>query len=134
MQSTIEPTEFECQGFKCRFGPRNSEWPSRVQAQVITCIAAGMTHKEIAKLRGCSPRTISATSAAILYYLNAHRAAGAVAEAMRRGWIAPLLVALMISSINGDADALRHRQPTRTRQQVTATSKLARRDVGSVYA
>ena len=64
MQSTIEPTEFECQGFKCRFGPRNSEWPSRVQAQVIACIAAGMTHKEIAKLRGCSPRTISATSAA----------------------------------------------------------------------
>ena len=134
MQITTEPTEFECQGFKCRFGPRNSEWPSRVQAQVIACIAAGMTHKEIAKLRGCSPRTISATSAAILYYLNAQRAAGAVAEAMRRGWIAPLLVALMISSINSDADALRHRQPTRTRQQVTASRTLARRDVGSVYA
>jgi hypothetical protein len=66
--------------------------------------------------------------------LHVYKAAGAVAEAMRRGWIAPLLVALMISSINGDADALRHRQPTRTRQQVTATSKLARRDVGSVFA
>lgn len=134
MQITTEPTEFECQGFKCRFGPRNSQWPTRVQAQVIACIAAGMTHKEIAKLRGCSPRTISATSAAILYYLNAQRAAGAVAEAMRRGWIAPLLVALMISCISGDADALRHRPPARTRQQVSASRTVARRDVGSVYA
>ncbi|WP_438454958.1 LuxR C-terminal-related transcriptional regulator [Vreelandella venusta] len=134
MQTTIEPNEFECQGFKCRFGPRNSQWPTRVQAQVIACIAAGMTHKEIAKLRGCSPRTVNATSAAILYFLNAHRAAGAVAEAMRRGWIAPLLVALMISGINPDADTIRHRSPTRSRQQVTASRTLARRDTGSVYA
>jgi len=134
MQTTIEPTEFECQGFKCRFGPRNSEWPSRVQAQVIACIAAGMTHKEIAKLRGCSPRTVSATSAAILYYLKAQRAAGAVAEAMKRGWIAPLLVALVISGLNTDTEALRHRQPSRTRQQVTASRNVSRRDVGSLYS
>lgn len=134
MQTTIEPTEFECQGFKCRFGPRNSEWPSRVQAQVIACIAAGMTHKEIAKLRGCSPRTVSATSAAILYYLNAHRAAGAVAEAIKRGWIAPLLVALVISGLNTDAEALRHRQPSRSRQQVSASRNVSRRDVGSLYS
>ena len=66
--------------------------------------------------------------------LHVYKAAGAVAEAMRRGWIAPLLVALMVSGINSDADALRHRQPTRTRQQVTASRTLARRDVGSVYA
>ncbi|MGV2930180.1 LuxR C-terminal-related transcriptional regulator [Vreelandella venusta] len=134
MHTSTEPQEFEYQGFKCRFGPRNSQWPTRVQAQVIACIAAGMTHKEIAKLRGCSPRTVSATSAAILYFLNAHRAAGAVAEAMRRGWIAPLLVALMISGINSDADTMRHRSPTRSRQQVSASRTLARRDVGSVYA
>ena len=132
--NNIQPTEFEYQGFKCRFGPRNSKWPSRVQAQVIACIAAGMTHKEIAKLRGCSPRTISATSAAILYYLNAHRATGAVAEAMRRGWIAPLLIALVISGLNPDADTLRHRPPMRTRQQVSASRTLSRRDTGSVYA
>ena len=134
MQTTIQPTEFECQGFKCRFGPRNSEWPSRVQAQVIACIAAGMTHKEIAKLRGCSPRTISATSAAILYYLNAHRAAGAVAEAMKRGWIAPLLVALMVGGINPDTEAMRHQPPARTRQQVSASRNVSRRDVGSLYS
>lgn len=134
MQNTTEPNEFEFQGFTCRFGPRNSQWPSRTQAQVIACIAAGMTHKEIAKLRGCSPRTISATSAAILYYLNAHRAAGAVAEAMKRGWIAPLLVALIISGINADADAMRHRVPMRTRTQVSASRIVGRRDVGSVFA
>lgn len=133
MQITTEPTEFECQGFKCRFGPRNSQWPSRTQAQVIACIAAGMTHKEIAKLRGCSPRTVSATSAAILYYLNAHRAAGAVVEAMKRGWIAPLLVTLLISGINPDMDAMRHRQPVRTRTHVSASARLHRLD-GSLYA
>ncbi|MGP9499563.1 LuxR C-terminal-related transcriptional regulator [Halomonas sp. AOP43-D1-4] len=134
MQITTEPQEFECQGFKCRFGPRNSEWPTRVQAQVIACIAAGLTHKEIAKVRGCSPRTISATSSAILYYLNAHRAAGAVAEAMRRGWIAPVVLALLISGINPDAEGMRHRAPARTQTRVSTSRTVSRRDVGSVYA
>ena len=134
MQITTEPTEFECQGFTCRFGPRNSQWPSRTQAQVIACIAAGMTHKEIAKLRGCSPRTVSATSAAILYYLNAHRAAGAVVEAMKRGWIAPLLAALLISGINPDMDAMRHRQPTRTRTHSSVTARISQRLNGSLFA
>ncbi|BCB06765.1 hypothetical protein HHSLTHF2_06550 [Vreelandella venusta] len=143
MQITTEPAEFECQGFICRFGPRNSQWPTRVQAQVIACIAAGMTHKEIAKLRGCSPRTISATSAAILYYLNAHRAAEAVAKAIEKDWIVkircwaaltPLVTALLVSGINPDTDAMRHQPPARTRQQVSASRTVSRRDVGSVYA
>lgn len=134
MQTIIEPKEFECQGFKCRFGARNSEWPTRVQAQVIACIAAGMTHKEIAKLRGCSPRTVSATAASLLYYLNAHRAAAAVAEAIRRGWIAPLLLVLIVSAINPDMSDARHRPPMRTRSRVSASRTVSRRDLGSLYA
>lgn len=143
MQITTEPTEFECQGFKCRFGPRNSQWPSRTQAQVIACIAAGMTHKEIAEMRGCSPRTISATSAAILYYLNAHRAAEAVAKALEKDWIekvrcwaviAPLVSTLIFSGINPDMDAMRHRQPTRTRTHSSVTARISQRLNGSLYA
>lgn len=126
--------EFELNGFLCRFGKRNSGWPSPVQAQVIACLAAGMTRKEIAKFRGCSPSTVSSTIDSLLYYLNAQRAAGAVAEAMRRGWIAPLLIALLISSINPDTEAMRHRPPMRTRQQVSASRTVSRRDVGRVFA
>ncbi|WGI23660.1 helix-turn-helix transcriptional regulator [Halomonas alkaliantarctica] len=129
---TSTPEEFEFNGFRCRFGQRNSEWPSLVQAQVIACLAAGMTRKEIAKLRGCSPSTVSSTVDSLFYYLNTHRAAGAVAEAMRRGWIAPLLIALLVSGINPDTEAMRNRPPARTRQQVSASRNVSRRDVGSV--
>ena len=45
-----------------------------------------------------------------------------------------LLVALVISGLNTDTEALRHRQPARSRQQVSASRTVARRDVGSVYA
>ncbi|MCC5904125.1 MAG: helix-turn-helix transcriptional regulator [Halomonas sp.] len=129
-----KPHEFELQGFLCRFGTRSSEWPTHTQAQVIACLAAGMTRKEIAKLRGCSPSSINSTVNALLYYLDARRSAGAVAEAMRRGWIAPLLIALLISSINPDTEAMRHRPPMRTRQQVSASRTVSRRDAGRVFA
>ena len=129
-----QPTEFELHGFVCRFGPRRSNWPTQTQAQVIACLAAGMTRKEIAKLRGCSPSSINSTVNALLYYLDARRSAGAVAEAMRRGWIAPLLIALVISGLNPDTETLRHRPPVRSRQQVSASRTFTRRDTGSVYA
>ena len=40
---------------------------------------------------------------------------------MKRGWIAPLLVALLISGINPDASALRHRAPARTQTRVSTS-------------
>ena len=131
----IEAQEFEFAGWRCRTGRRGSGLPTAPQAQVIAGLAAGLTQKEIAKLRGCSPSTVKATVAALLYHLHAMRAAGAVAEALSRGWIAPLLLALIVSSLHQNSNELmRVRQPVTRRQPVTATSRVARRDLGSVYA
>ena len=127
-------TEFEFAGWRCRTGKRGTGMPTAVQAQVLAGLAAGLTQKEIAKLRGCSPSTVKATVAALLYHLHAMRAAGAVAEAISRGWIAPLLLVLLIGAMNPGSDALRVRQPTRTRQQVSASSRISRRDTGSIYS
>lgn len=130
-------------GWRCQYGKRNSGLPTLVQAQVAAGLAAGLTQKEIAKLRGVSPASVRTTAEALYWRLGVCRAAAAVAVALHEGLIsrvqcnaiiATLLVALMISCINSDADALRHRQPTRTRQQVSASRTLARRDTGSVYA
>ena len=127
-------TEFEFAGWRCRTGKRGTGMPTAVQAQVLAGLAAGLTQKEIAKLRGCSPSTVKATVAALLYHLHAMRAAGAVAEAISRGWIAPLLLALMVGAMNPGSDALRVRQPMRTRQQVSASARISRRDTGSIYS
>ena len=94
---------------------RGSLGLTRTQAVDLMLLAAGNTYKEIAKATGRSPETVHGSLKKAYHKLSVYKAAGAVAEAMRRGWIAPILVALMISCINGDADALRHRPPARTR-------------------
>lgn len=128
-------TEFEFAGWRCRTGRRGSGLPTAPQAQVIAGLAAGLTQKEIAKLRGCSPATVKAAVTTLLYLLHAQRAAGAVAEALRRGWIAPLVLALIVSALHPSSNELmRVRQPMRSRQPVSAISRVARRDLGSVYA
>ena len=132
MQATT-PREFQFQGFTCRFGSKHSEWPTHAQAEVVAGLAAGKTHKEIAKLRGVSPSTIKSMVSTVYYHLGKYKATSAVSEALKRGWIAPLLLALVISGLNTDAEALRHRQPTRTRTQVSASRTVSRRDVGSIY-
>ena len=113
---------------------RGSLGLTRTQAVDLMLLAAGNTYKEIAKATGRSPETVHGSLKKAYHKLHVYKAAGAVAEAMRRGWIAPLLVALMVSGINPDAEAMRHRPPARTRQQVSASRTLARRDVRSVYA
>ncbi|WP_301585075.1 LuxR C-terminal-related transcriptional regulator [Halomonas alkaliantarctica] len=113
---------------------RGSLGLTRTQAVDIMLLAAGNTYKEIAKATGRSPETVNGSLKKAYHKLHVYKAAGAVAEAMRRGWIAPLLVALMVSGLNPDTEAMRHRPPVRTRQQVSASRTVARRDTGSVYA
>ena len=86
---------------------RGSLGLTRTQAVDLMLLAAGNTYKEIAKATGRSPETVHGSLKKAYHKLSVYKAAGAVAEAMRRGWIAPLLVALVT---------------------------IARRDVGSVYA
>ncbi|WP_185827559.1 response regulator transcription factor [Halomonas nitroreducens] len=128
------PQHIEFAGFRCCIGKRGSDWPTAKQAQVLAGLAAGMTQKEIARERGISPSTVKSTAEAIYYRLRATRAADAIVKGMRRGWIAPLVLALLVSGLNPHAEAMRHRPPQRTRQQVSATARLTRRDTGSLYA
>ncbi|CAM3308984.1 response regulator transcription factor [Halomonas lysinitropha] len=130
----IEAQEFEFAGWRCRTGKRHSGLPTIAQAQVLAGLAAGLTQKEIARARGVSPATVKAAVATLLFHLHAQRAAGAVAEALRRGWIAPLLLALIVGAMNPNSEALRVRQPTRTRTQVSTSRVVSRRDTGSIYA
>jgi len=105
------------------------------EAQHLMALAEGLSAKEIARAFGVSPRTVRHSLERIYGRLGVHRGTAAVAEAIRRGWIAPLLLALIVSSLHQDADELmRVRQPVSRRQPVSATSRVARRDLGSVYA
>ncbi len=122
---------------------RGSLGLTRTQAVDLMLLAAGNTYKEIAKATGRSPETVHGSLKKAYQKLGVYKAAGAVAEAMHRKWIRKvhrqamivmLFTGFLISCINGDADALRHRPPARTRQQVSASRTVARRDVGSVYA
>jgi|TARA_R110000796_G_scaffold252222_3_gene385672 DNA-binding CsgD family transcriptional regulator len=113
---------------------RGSLGLTRTEAVDMMLLAAGNTYKEIAKATGRSPETVRGSLKKGYHKLGVFKAAGAVAEAMRRGWIAPLLIALLISGINPDAEAMRHRPPMRTRQQVSASRTVSRRDVGRVFA
>ncbi|MGM0825669.1 MAG: response regulator transcription factor [Pseudomonadota bacterium] len=104
------------------------------EAECLMALASGQTIKEIARSFGVSPGTVKHSLARIYGRLNVTRGTAAIAEAMRRGWIAPLLVALLVSGINPDAEAMRHRPPVRTRTQVSASRTFSRRDTGSLYA
>lgn len=105
---------------------------TRTEAQDLMLLAAGNTYKEIARATGRSPESVKACLQRAYQKLGAFKAAGAVAEAIRRGWIAPLIVMLIISSINPDMSDARHRAPMRTR--ISASRIISRRDDGSVYA
>ena len=121
-------------GWRCQVGTRGTGLPTRREAELLAGLAAGMTQKEIARIRGVSPSTIKSTAEAAYYRPRANRATDAVARAMRRGWIAPLLLALVVSGINPSAETVRHRPPMRTRTQVTTSRLVGRRDLGSLYA
>lgn len=121
--------------WQARINPeRGSLGLTRTEAVDLMLLAAGNTYKEIAKATGRSPETVRGSLKKGYHKLGVFKAAGAVAEAMRRGWIAPLLIALLVSGINPDAEAMRHRPPMRTRQQVSASRSVSRRDVGRVFA
>ncbi|MCK0743593.1 LuxR C-terminal-related transcriptional regulator [Chromohalobacter nigrandesensis] len=123
----------EFAGYRCQIGRQAQGLPTVKQAQVIAGLAAGMTQKEIAKLRGVSPATIKSTTESLYFWLHASRATDAVAKAMKRGWIAPLAIALFISALNPHADAIR-RPPNRGRQQISITARASQRDNGGLSA
>lgn len=126
MQQVLQTTQtINAFGYRCQVGKRAQGLPTVNQAFVIAGIAAGMTQKEIAKARGVSPATVKSTVEAIYFTLRAQRATEAVAQAMRRTWIAPLLLAITISAISPDVHMQRLRS-SGGRQTISIT-KLSRR-------
>lgn len=122
---------------------RGSLGLTRTEAIDMMLLAAGNTYKEIARITGRSPETVRGSLKKAYHKLGVYKAAGAVAEAISRKWIAKihgfailavLFTSLIISSINPDTEAMRNRPPARTRQQVSASRTVSRRDVGSVYS
>jgi len=124
-QVTQDHQTIEAFGYRCRVGRQAEGFPTVKQAHVIAGIAAGMTQKEIAKLRGVSPATVKSTAETLYFWLHAQRATDAVAKAMRRGWIAPLLLAIAVSAISPDVHMQRLRSGG-SRPTISIT-KLSRR-------
>ncbi|WP_447896017.1 hypothetical protein [Vreelandella sp. GE22] len=121
--------------WQARVNPeRGSLGFTRTEAVDMMLLAAGGTYKEIARATGRSPESVKDCLGRAYHKLRVYKATAAVAEAMRRGWIAPLLLALMIGSLGADVQQLRHRPPTRTHSRVSASRQVSRRNTGSVFA
>lgn len=73
------------------------------QLMAVLYAAKDMTAKQIAKCMGCSPSTINKQLEAARYNLSSHpnyirTVRGLCLEAMRRGIIAPLVLALLVGA------------------------------------
>jgi DNA-binding CsgD family transcriptional regulator len=60
----------------------------------ILAVAAGHTDKEIARRDGLSPRSIKGRIESAMFKLGVYKRPALVAEAMRRGLISPMILAL----------------------------------------
>lgn len=97
------------------------------EANDMMLLAEGNTFKQIARITERSPETVKDSLGRAKHKLRVYRVAGAVAEALRRGWIAPLLLALLITDL-GNTNAVRVRQPMRTRPTASASARASRRE------
>ncbi|OHV13129.1 hypothetical protein BH688_02955 [Kushneria phosphatilytica] len=98
------------------------------EALYLMGVASGMTHKEIARANGVNPATVTNRLQSAYLKLAVWRSAGAVAEAMRRGWIAPLCLLLMFATVmSGQQQNLyRVRQPRNTRHELVRSVRSNR--------
>lgn len=102
------------------------------EAEHLMALASGQSVKEIARTFCVSPSTVKASLKRVYDRLNVSKAPAAVAVAIRRGWIAPLLLALMVADLSGTA--MRVRQPTRPTSRVSVSRQVGRRNTGSQHA
>ncbi|MDR5858186.1 helix-turn-helix transcriptional regulator [Halomonas eurihalina] len=102
------------------------------QAEIVSRLADGMTAEEIAISLCRSVLTVRTQVKQACQRTNARNTAHLIAIAISRGWIAPLALALMLADLHGQTT--RARQPVTTRQPITCSSRVGRRDLGSVLA
>src|SRR5690625_4596507 len=95
------PQFIDVPDIKCQVGKRGSDLPTGKQGMLLDGLTAGMTQNEIARVRGISPSTVRSTAEGIYCRLQANRATDAIMKGLRRGWIAPLALALMLADLHG---------------------------------
>lgn len=96
--------------------------PRQLEATLWAC--AEKTAKEIARCMGCAPSTVVKQLDAAKFKMGTRTTRGLCLEAMKRGIIAPLMVALLIGG--GNVQQMRPvRQPESPRaQQVVRIQRL----------
>ena len=95
----------------------------------LLAVAAGHTDKEIAQRDGLSPRSIKGRIESAMFKLGVYKRPALVAEAMRRGLISPLILALCAilvgQSATTDNPLNRIRRPGERRAEVRLTVRRA---------
>lgn len=94
------------------------------QIEIVNHLADGKTAEEIAEALCRSVQTVRTQVKQACRRVGAKNAVNLVAQSISRGWIAPLVLALLISDIHHQA--YRVRQPTRTRETISMV-RIARR-------
>lgn len=97
------------------------------QSQIVQLLAQGNTAEQCAAALHRSVTTVRRHVVLACEKTQARNTAHLIAIAISRGWIAPLALALMLADLH--SMSLRARQPVRTRQQVVASYRTARRDL-----
>lgn len=97
------------------------------QAALTALAAQGLSSKKIAVIAGITESTSRVTLQQARERIGAKSVAHLVAIAISRGWIAPLLVALMVSAISPDVHMQRTRSRTGGTRHTVSVTKLSRR-------
>lgn len=77
------------------------------ELQCTLLIAQGATAKQIAQQLGMAQSTVSKRISSVMFKLGTNRQTALVAEALRRGLIAPLLILLTLHSVISPDDHMR---------------------------
>ena len=105
------------------------------QSQIVLLLAQGNTADQCAEALHRSVATVQRHILLAKERLQARNTTHLVALSVAQKLIHLVIVcALLISSINPDMNAMRHRQPTRTRTHSSVTARINQRLNGSLFA
>jgi DNA-binding CsgD family transcriptional regulator len=95
----------------------------------LLAVAAGHTDKEIAKRDGLSPRSIKGRIESVMFKLGVYKRPALIAEAMRRGLITPLVIALCAVLVGQTAMSENHFNRTRRNDGRRVEARVALRRI-----
>lgn len=92
------------------------------ELRCLLAIAAGETDKQVAQSAGISPRTVKGAVERVMHKLQTYKRAALVAEAFRRGIIAPALCMILALLVGLQQNPNCIRRPVGPRRVETFTS------------